>query len=181
MHRQSRSPCCRKAIKNVILTKKKTWHLLNYHIQLWKLININCKIIIERVYKTFDLTMSIKNIPGLAHMAWWLSLPPLDEGMKTGSPLVPYKLTRLLPHKGRVPGCSRDSPSWYHLLNLSNCWAAGKERIRRTWKTRSLSQTVHSTGSGLMSRSKLLQYVLMDHGLIQSRSFKWQKWYLTGI
>lgn len=51
-------------------------------------------------------------------MAWRLSLSTLDEGWKTGSPLVPYKLPRLLPHKGRVPGLSRDSPSWIQLLTV---------------------------------------------------------------
>ena len=66
--------------------------------------------------ESFDLTMDIKNIQRLGHMARWVSLSPFDKGWQTGSPLVPYKLPRLLPHKGRVPGCSRDSPSWTQLL-----------------------------------------------------------------
>lgn len=64
------------------------------------------------------LTMHSKNIAGLSPMARRLSLPTLDEGWQTGSPLVPYKLPRLLPHKGRVPGRSRDSPSWTELLTV---------------------------------------------------------------
>lgn len=68
--------------------------------------------------KQCRLTMHGKNIAGLSPMARWLSLPTLDEGRQTGSPLVPYKLPRLLPHKGRVPGRSRDSPSWTELLTV---------------------------------------------------------------
>lgn len=72
--------------------------------------------------KTLLLTMHGKDIAGLIPMAWRLSLSTLDEGWQTGSPLVPYKLPRLLPHKGRMPGRSRDSPSWTELLTVQQ-WA----------------------------------------------------------
>ena len=57
------------------------------------------------------LTVHGKDITGLSPMARRLSLPTLYKGRQTGSPLVPYKLPRLLPHKGRVPGRSQDCPS----------------------------------------------------------------------
>lgn len=72
--------------------------------------------------KHFWLTVHGKHIAGLSPMARRLSLPTLDEGRQTGSPLVPYKLPWLLPHKGRVPGRSRDSPSWTGLLTVQE-WA----------------------------------------------------------
>lgn len=62
------------------------------------------------------LTVHSENVTGLGPMARRLSPSTLDEGRQTGSPLVPYKLPRLLPHKGRVPGRSRDSQSWTQLL-----------------------------------------------------------------
>lgn len=84
----------------------------------------NCAVNDKRPYKGMTrnselvLTVHRKNVTGLGPMAWRLSLSTLDEGRQTGSPLVPYKLPRLLPHKGRVPGRSRDSPSWTQLLTV---------------------------------------------------------------
>jgi len=66
----------------------------------------------------FVLTVHSKNVTGLDPMARRLSLSTLDEGWQTRSPLVPYKLPRLLPHKGRVPGRSRDSANWTELLTV---------------------------------------------------------------
>lgn len=77
------------------------------------------------------LTVHSKNVTWLGPMAWWLSLSTLDEGRQTWSPLFPYKLPRLLPHKGRVPGRSRDSPSWSQLLTvqqLATGQGGGKEK-----------------------------------------------------
>lgn len=77
------------------------------------------RVTLQKVLEeAFALTMHSENVTGLDPMAWRLSLSTLDEGWQTGSPLVPYKLSRLLPHKGRVPGRSRDSPSWTQLLTV---------------------------------------------------------------
>lgn len=58
------------------------------------------------------LTMNCKNIAGLSSMARWVPLPStLDEvqSRQTRPPLVANKLPWLLPHKGRMPGRSRES------------------------------------------------------------------------
>lgn len=81
--------------------------------------------IAKALSKTFVLTVHFKNITGLCGMTRRLSFSTLDEGWQTGSPLVPYKLPRLLPHKGRVPGRSRDSPSWTKLFTVQQ-WATRK-------------------------------------------------------
>lgn len=82
----------------------------------------------------FVITVHSENVTGLRPMAWRLPPPTLDEGRQTGSPLVPYKLPRLLPHKGRVPGHSRDSPSWFQLLTLQQ-WATRQGGDRERTRT----------------------------------------------
>ena len=74
--------------------------------------------LISMVDELSSLTVNSENITVLGPVARWLSSPTLDEGRQTRSPLFPYKLPRLLPHKGRVPGRSRDSPSWTQLLTV---------------------------------------------------------------
>lgn len=95
----------------------------------------------------FSLTVHSKNIAGLRPMAWWFSLPTLYEGWQTGSPLVPCKLPRLLPHKSRVPGRSRDAPSWTQRLTLQ-VLAPQAGRVARVPNTQpvlvwSVCDTVH--------------------------------------
>lgn len=83
--------------------------------------------------EVFILTMHSKNIAGLGPMAWWLPLPTLDEGWQTGSPLVPDKLPRLLPHKGRVPGRSRDSPKLDSVAHRPTVGPPGREGSPYAW------------------------------------------------
>lgn len=103
--------------------------------------------------------MHDENIAGLSPMAR-LPLPTLDEGRQTGSPLVPYKLPRLLPHKGRVPGRSRDSPSWTELLTVQQ-WATQQCEDGETVETPfpgSACPALESQGvGGLLRRPAILQ------------------------
>lgn len=104
----------------------------------------------------YVLTMHSKYIAGLDPMAWRLSPSTLDEGWQTRSPLVPYKLPRLLPHKGSVPGRSRLSPSW-------TC----EEGIGRRQERLSLTQSVLSWNRGdvdHLCRAELLRYVSCING-----------------
>lgn len=60
------------------------------------------------------LTVNCKHVAGLRSMAWRVPLPSaLDEvqSRQTRPPLVANKLPWLLPHKGRMPGRSRESQS----------------------------------------------------------------------
>lgn len=73
--------------------------------------------------------MHNENVTGLGAMARRLSPSTSDEGRQTRSPLVPDKLPRLLPHKGTVPGRSRDSPNWTELVTLQKLVTKqGRER-----------------------------------------------------
>jgi hypothetical protein len=74
------------------------------------------------VQKQCVLTMHSEYVTVMGPMSWWLSLPTLDEVQRrqTRSPLVPNKLPRLLPHKGRVPGRSRVSK-----LGSLSAWVRG--------------------------------------------------------
>ena len=127
--------------------------------------------------KFFVLTVHSKNVTGLDPMAWRLSPSTLDEGRQTRSPLVPYKLPRLLPHKGTVPGRSRDSPSWTQLLTV-NSLPPGRDGIRRRQEHFSLAQSVLSWSvgdGGHLCRSVLLQYVSVYHALMDPECFRGQR------
>jgi len=57
----------------------------------------------------FPLTVHGENIAVVRPVARRLPPPALDERRQAGSPLVPGKLARLLPHKSRMPGRTQDA------------------------------------------------------------------------
>lgn len=125
------------------------------------------------IKNSLHLTVHSKNVTGLSPMAWRLSLSTLNEGWQTGSPLVPYKLPRLLPHKGRVPGRSRDSPSWTELLTVQQ-WAAGQGGDREKGQTPFPGSVCPFLEYGCCGSPVLLQYVSVYHALIKPDCFQGQ-------
>lgn len=71
------------------------------------------------------LTVNGKHVEGLRSMTRWVSPPStLDEvqSRQTGPPLVANKLPWLLPHKGRMPGRSRESQAIKFAISILERW-----------------------------------------------------------
>lgn len=98
------------------------------------------------------LTVNCKHVAGLGSMAWWVPLPSaLDEvqSRQTWPPLVANKLPWLLPHKGRMPGRSRESQPL--TITISERWIeTGSVRTAPSWNP---LQRAHSPSAWLVSVS----------------------------
>lgn len=82
------------------------------------------------------LTVNCKNVAGLRSMAWRVPLPSaLDEvqSRQTRPPLVANKLPWLLPHKGRMPGRSRESQP-ITITILERWTETGSQRASLLWR-----------------------------------------------